>query len=611
MLPKFIADAPQECRAGLAELHKKIGFTEDHMETFQINHGQLTLDTLPSFEEAVAKEMKSAGNAPKPRRGSFGGAPAKRPRTSFVPLASSVGTVLGRPVGQRGGLSLLQEISPQQLKNSQALDDGRDMADVRTPERSPQKAVQVEVTLKASLNANLDIQRAAFGGNVVPARVELLGARSLWSGPKGEAYRWMGESLEDRAASRDQRLAALEPQLVEAMRKRHADEEVAVGTIGVPSQAETILCGRVVCEGLEGRLNERSMLLEGSQASSRGARVQLNLSTCASVAAFPGQLVSVLGRSGMTGTTFHARDFIPGIPMPPPSVVTTQQQTQLLVLSGPFCLRAGLDYTPLRQGLEYAKTVGSQVVVLCGPFVDCANNLVVEGDLQVEGAFEPCSLQEFYADHVLPVLTQSLAGLRRARPSTQVLIVPSLDEALCFHPLPQPPLDTVLAPVVGSEALDELRSLDVTFLPNPAHLRINGTRVSITSTDALSPILRSGLVLRPEERKIEQALRLLQQQGGLFPVLPREPAQVCEARAAALDFPEDGGLPDICIFPSMSGTPAGTVVDGRVFVNPGTVCRPAALGTVAELFLVPAAPTEEASKVPLSERLRVDIQALS
>merc|ERR1719203_2275530 len=109
--------------------------------------------------------------------------------------------------------------------------------------------------------------------------------------------------------------------------------------------------------------------------------------------------------------------------------------------------------------------------------------------------------------------------------------------------------------------LEQLKLLGVKFLPNPAHLDLNGLRVSVTSADALSPVLRSGLVLRPEERKIEQALRLLQQQRSLFPVLPREPARVSEARAAALDFPGKV-VPDVAIFPSVSGTASGMLVDG-------------------------------------------------
>merc|ERR1719410_1380497 len=122
--------------------------------------------------------------------------------------------------------------------------------------------------------------------------------------------------------------------MVAAMRARHAGEEIVLGTVGVPTQAEAILCGRIVCEGLEGRLNERSILLEGSVASSRGARVRLDAAECERVAAFPGQIVSVLGRSGMTGTTFHARDFLPGLLREPASAPPADASLHMMVVSG-------------------------------------------------------------------------------------------------------------------------------------------------------------------------------------------------------------------------------------------------------------------------------------
>ena len=143
--------------------------------------------------------------------------------------------------------------------------------------------------------------------------------------------------------------------------------------------------------------------------------------------------------------------------------------------------------------------------------------------------------------------------------------------------------------------------MGIQFLPNPAHVEINGIKVSLTSADALSPLLRN-FVLRPEGRKMDEALRLLLLQQGLFPVVPRDPAQVCEARAAALDFP-GGVLPDVCIFPSITGTVKGTLVDDTIFVNPRSLCRPAALGTFAELWLTP---TTGGKSTPLGERFRVD-----
>jgi len=415
----------------------------------------------------------------------------------------------------------------------------------------------------------------------------------------------MDETVAERAAKRDERLQELETPMIAAAQSGHPG--LAAGIVGVPSQAEAVISGRIVCEGLEGRLNERSMLLEGSLASSNGARVQLNVAECPRVAAFPGQMVSVIGRSGMTGSTFHAREFLPGLPAPS-RPLAAECSLRALVVAGPFCLRDGLDYTPLESVLAHAIEERPEVLIILGPFLDGSNQKVASGDTCLQGE-EPCSFEEIYAKKLLPLLVRGLTPLRQATPATEVLIVPSLEEVLCFHPLPQPPLDAMLsgssAPPPGSP-LETLKRLGVQFLPNPAHIEINGIKLSLTSTDALSPVLRE-IVLRPEGRKIEEALRLLLRQRGLFPVVPREPAQVCESRAAALDFPQ-GAVPDICIFPSASGTANGMIVDETIFVNPGFVCRPAVLGSFAELWL---APTNGVGKPSMKERVRVDIHKLS
>merc|ERR1719183_1425769 len=127
--------------------------------------------------------------------------------------------------------------------------------------------------------------------------------------------------------------------------------------------------------------------------------------------------------------------------------------------------------------------------------------------------------------------------------------------------------------------------------------------MSVSSSDALSPVLRE-LVLRPAERKIEEALRLLLCQRTLFPVLPRDPVQVSEARAGALAFPfVDGAVPDLCIFPSAAGGATGTFVDGTAFVNPGLLCR-GVLGTFADVMVLPDRVVRGGAPLKLSERAR-------
>lgn len=340
-----------------------------------------------------------------------------------------------------------------------------------------------------------------------------------------------------------------------------------------------------------------------------GARVQLNSQECQQVAAFPGQIVGVLGRTGMAGTTFHARQFLPGLPPPVASTTLQTESLHTVVLAGPYCLRNGLDFTPLEQALEHAARERPQVLILLGPFLEAGNTKVTSGDTTLPGEDDPVSFEDLYAQHLLPLLERCLAPLCRGR-QTEVLVVPSLEEVLCSHPLPQPPLDVALGPHLqntqsGTRSLDRLKSLGVKFLPNPAFVRINGVQVCLTSADAVTPLLRE-LVLRPAGNKIEEALRLLLHQRTLFPVVPRDPPQVSERRSDALNFPDQDRLPDVCIFPSAVGTANGTVVESTVFVNPGSLCRPAALGSFAELWLAP--PKAGAN---LRQRARVDIQKVN
>jgi len=472
-----------------------------------------------------------------------------------------------------------------------------------TPDPPPKP---LQVSLRSSLNKG-NLAKPASPAVQVPVKIEMLGDKKLSASGHDSIYRWADESLEDRSGCRELRLISMEAAIGAAMCKRHENEEVEMGTIGLPAQSEVVLSGRIVCEGLEGRLNEKSMLLEGSVASSRGARVRLDAAECERVAAFPGQVVSVLGRSGMTGTTFHARDFLSGLVREPASVPSDDTSLHLMVVAGPYSLRDSLDFSPLEQALRHAAREKPQVLIVMGPFLDANNQKVCSGEttLASDEDAEINSYEELYTRHILPLLHKYLQPLRRA--STEVLVMPSLDEVLCFHPLPQPPLDASLGPGLESEHLAALRKLGVRFLPNPAHLRINGVAVVVTSADALTPILRE-IVLRPEGRKIEEALRLLLQQRSLFPVAPREPAHVSEARAAALDFVEDVE-PQVCIFPSVTGNPNGVFVDGTLFINPGSVCRPMVLGSFADVWLTPSEVSGGDSK-SFCERVRVDIQKL-
>lgn len=591
-----VAKLSSEVQTKVAALHGVYHFDDASLECFTINHGSLTRENLPAFEESLKEEM--AENERKALAMSKREPAAKRARPARNTL--QLDDLVTTPNPKRR-----VDAEPESGSVVPGLQGEGGKAARGTPDPLP-KPPKVNITLKSSMNEKL-AKPEASAKNV---RVELI------EGSMAEArqvYAFMDEPAEERAAAHDATLMAMEGPLAEVMCKRHSEGEEAatLGVVGQPTQAEVVLCGRIVCESLEGKLNERSIMLEGSKATSNCAKVQLNISSCPQVAAFPGQIAAVVGRIGSSGTIFHARDFLSGIPCTVGATVgdavvgLAETSLHMMMAAGPFCLRDGLDYSPLARLFEHAAETKPLALVLCGPFLDTANLKVTSGETVLPDSDEILSFEEVYRHAVLPVLIHGVQTLRRLSPQTEVILVPALEEALSFHPLPQPPLEVLLGLEPG--IFEPLQKLGVKLLPNPVHLRINGLRVSVSATDALSPVLRD-LVLRPAGRRIEEALRLLLLQQTLFPVLPRDPPQVSDSRAAALRFPE-GKPPHICIFPSLAGGASSTLVDDCVFVNPGPLCK-ANLGTFAELWMVPSGPTG-APSAPLRERVRVDIQRLS
>jgi len=257
--------------------------------------------------------------------------------------------------------------------------------------------------------------------------------------------------------------------------------------------------------------------------------------------------------------------------------------------------RDDLNFAPLETLFHRAMETRPQALILLGPLVDVNNLRVQEGDCYAPGSAVTRGLDEVYGHHIVPLLTRLCQELRQSSPNTKVMLVPSLDEALVFHPLPQPPMDLTMC--LEGNPLAPLQRLGVRFLSNPASIKVNDVSMVVSSADALSPVLRD-LVLRPNGKRIEEALRQLLLQRSLFPVFPRS-HPVSEANADALSFPNDS-IPEVCIFPSAVGPGSGTFVDNCLFLNPGPLCR-ATTGTFAEIVV-------HQGESSLQERVRVDIQ---
>lgn len=89
---------------------------------------------------------------------------------------------------------------------------------------------------------------------------------------KSERYRFMFTTLEERARAFEKHMMTMQ----EAMCELASIDPENLTSVGVPSQDAVWVCGRVCCDS-EGKINNTSVLLEGSKRESAGRRVRLDL----------------------------------------------------------------------------------------------------------------------------------------------------------------------------------------------------------------------------------------------------------------------------------------------------------------------------------------------
>lgn len=90
--------------------------------------------------------------------------------------------------------------------------------------------------------------------------------------------------------------------MAEHLQKIHNIDEFA--HLALPTQEEVTVAGRVCCDS-NGKLNPKSVVLEGSIDTSSGKTIPVDLSQLKEYALFPGQIVAMTGHNS-TGQKFVA-----------------------------------------------------------------------------------------------------------------------------------------------------------------------------------------------------------------------------------------------------------------------------------------------------------------
>ncbi|XP_028771323.1 DNA polymerase alpha subunit B isoform X2 [Neltuma alba] len=404
------------------------------------------------------------------------------------------------------------------------------------------------------------------------------------SGPR-PGCRFMYDRTEDRFNALENRI------------KKHTRVHVASGHYEEPmdptlaSQRSIFTVGMISCDG-EGRLNEKSVMLQSSAENSGGQRVRLELQQLSQFSVFPGQVVGIEGHnpsghclvaSKMVDSivaslgdsenlnpakrqAFDKENHLTDLPC-------KQRELSMVIAAGPFTTTDNLSFEPLAELLAYAKKRPPQLIILMGPFIDTEHPDIKKGTTER-------SYDEIFRIEILRRLEDYVECMGSA---VRILLVPSVRDANHDFVFPQPAFDINLPDLkpqvkVGCCTVDILKQL-------------SGEEISRVSADA-----------KPSDRMSRLVNHILKQQS-FYPLYPPAESVPLDHSLApeALQVPS---VPDILILPSDIKYFIKVLSEGSegdhmkcISVNPGRLAKGEGGGTFAELDFYGNSDTSNASIV--------------
>ncbi|CAM9546649.1 unnamed protein product [Chrysoparadoxa australica] len=428
-----------------------------------------------------------------------------------------------------------------------------------------------------------------------------------------DRYRYMFTPVSERSQALEKIILGLEKDMV-------AENQIIseITPVGVPRQEEVWCVGRICCEADQGRLNNMSVLLEGSRAGSGGQRVHLSLQAVRDFALFPGQVVAVQGMNS-GGTRLVARSLIEGVPRPFPASSPVElmrynhgpshcggKPLSVIVAAGPFTTRDNLEYLPLNDLLVVAKKTKPDVVILVGPFVDDMHPEVAKCNASAKdgsGEAVPLDFESLFFLRIGSKLEQLLAD--EPELSTQFILVPSTHDAFHDYVYPQPPFsdrvkEGVEMKLPGAEedpvfVLGLPESKKVHCVSNPSMIKINEVTLGVTSTDVLFDINQDEISIPSSGGRLIRLTEHLLKQQSFYPLFPppsNSSPQLDLCHAEKWHMP---CTPDILLVPSRLQFFARNI-KGCLCINPGQLAKGNGGGTFAHMAVhpIPKAKLEKA-----------------
>ncbi|XP_046343020.2 DNA polymerase alpha subunit B-like [Haliotis rufescens] len=246
------------------------------------------------------------------------------------------------------------------------------------------------------------------------------------------------------------------------LQNKHGIEEYS--HVALPNQDQVTVSGRIGCDS-NGKLNAKSVVLEGSRESSAGKCIPVDLSSLKEYSLFPGQLVALDG-SNTTGQKFVVTKLYENSPLPTADMKVKQEidaPLTVMIASGPFTTSDTLTYEPLDDLMKYLQRDRPDICILLGPFVDVKNEEIEKGSVT-------CTFEEIFQRNIGQVAAIT------ERMKCKLIVVPSGRDVHHSAVYPQPPLQM---------NVKNFEAKNVMFVSDPCTLQINNTVFGITSTDVL------------------------------------------------------------------------------------------------------------------------------
>ncbi|XP_039100813.1 DNA polymerase alpha subunit B isoform X1 [Hyaena hyaena] len=332
----------------------------------------------------------------------------------------------------------------------------------------------------------------------------------------------------------------------------------------VPAQEPVTLLGQIGCD-TNGKLNSKSVILEGDREHSSGAQIPVDLSELKEYSLFPGQVV-ILEGINTTGRKLIATKLYEGVPLPfyqPTEEDEDFEQNMVLVACGPYTTSDSITYDPLLDLIAVINRDRPDVCILFGPFLDAKHEQV-----------ENCLLTSPFEDVFKQCLRTIIEGTRSS--GSHLVFVPSLRDVHHESVYPQPPFS------YSDLSREDVKR--VRFVSEPCSLCLNGVVFGLTSTDLLFHMGAEEISSSSgTSDRLSRILKHILTQRSYYPLYPPQEDMAIDYENF-YTYAQLPVTPDIFIIPSELKYFVKDVL-GCVCVNPGRLTKGQVGGTFGRLLL--------------------------